>query len=185
MEFKFDEPKAAQAAAWLLRRHQKRLNGLELAKLLYLADRHALCQLGYPITGDRLVCISAGPVLQRVFELTRRSNQLNQRPGSLWSEYVQLSDDGELQDAGCEDLGDLSEYDCQVLDRICAQFGAMTLYELTRYTFELPEWIDPEGGMVVIDPKVILRSAGFDDEDLASISDQLNAERAFAAALGE
>ena len=182
MEFTFDEPKAAQAAAWLLRRREKRLNGLELAKLLYLADRHALCELGHPITGDRLVCISAGPVLQRVFELTRQSNQ---RPGSTWSEYVQISDDGGLQDAGCEDLGDLSDYDCEVLGRICAQFGAMTLYELTRYTFELPEWVDPEGGMVEIDPKVILRSAGFEDDDLASISDQLNAERAFAAALGE
>ena len=182
MEFTFDEPKAAQAAAWLLRRHGDPMWDVKLAKLLYLADRHALCELGHPITGDRLVCISAGPVLQRVFELTRQSNQ---RPGSTWSEYVLISDDGELHDTGCEDLGDLSNYDCEVLDRICTQFGAMTLYELTRYTFELPEWVDPEGGMVEIDPKVILRSAGFDDEDLASISDQLNAERAFAAALGE
>ena len=182
MEFVFDELKAAQAAAWLLRRHGNDLNGLELAKLLYLADRHALGELGHPITGDRLVCISAGPVLQRVFELTRRSSQ---RPGSPWSEYVRVSDDGNLCDTGCDDLGDLSDYDCEVLDQICAQFGAMSLYELTRYTFALPEWIDPEGGVVEIDPKVILRLAGFDDEDLASISDQLNAERALAAALGE
>ena len=182
MEFAFDERKAAQAAAWLLRRHKGNLNGLELAKLLYLADRRAMCEHGYPITGDRFVCISAGPVLQRVFELTKKSNQ---RAGSPWSEYVQVCDDGVLRDAGRGDRGELSDYDCNVLDRICEKFGAMTLYELTQYTFELPEWIDPEGGLVEVDPKVILRAAGFDDEDLAAISDQLNAERAFAAALGE
>lgn len=182
VEFSFDEHKAAQAAARLLRRHGGAMPGLQLARLLYLADRQAMCEHGYPITGDRFVCIATGPVLERVFELASKSNR---QRGSVWSEYVRISDHERLCAAIGDDWGELSDYDCAVLDRVCEQFGAMDAAELGKRMLRLPEWSDPEGGAVPIEPQLILRRAGFDDAELADIAGQLSAERALAAALGK
>ena len=177
VEFSFDERKAAQAAARLLRRHGGQMDGLQLARLLYLADRQAMCEHGYPITGDRFVCIAAGPVLERVFELTRKSGRQH---SSVWSEHVRISDHERLCAAIGDDWGELSDYDCAVLDRIYEQFGTMDAAELGKRMLRLPE-----GGAVAIEPQLILRQAGFEDAELADIAGQLNAERALAAALGE
>lgn len=182
VEFSFDERKAAQAAARLLRRHGGQMHGLQLARLLYLADRQAMCEHGYPITGDRFVCIETGPVLERVFELASKSNR---QRGSVWSEYVRISDRERLCAAMGDDCGELSDYDCAVLDRVYEQFGAMDAAELGKRMLRLPEWSDPEGGAVPIEPQLILRRAGFEDAELADIAGQLSAERALAAALGE
>ena len=181
-EFIFDERKAAQAAAWLLRRHGGPMPGLQLARLLYLADRQAMCEHGYPITGDRFVCIATGPALERVFELTRKPHRQH---GSVWSEYVRTSNHERLCAAIGDDCGELSDYDCAVLGRIYEQFGAMDAAELGKHMLTLLEWSDPKGAAAPIKPQLILRRAGFDDADLADIAGQLNAERALATALGE
>ena len=181
VEFSFDERKAAQAAARLLRRGGQ-MPGLQLARLLYLADRQAMCEHGYPITGDRFVCNSAGPALERVFELTSKPSRQH---GSVWSEYVGSSDHERLCAAIGDDCGELSDYDCAVLDRICEQFGAMDAAELGRRMRTLPEWSEPKGAAAPIEPRLILRQAGFDDAALADIASQLKSERALATALGE
>ena len=181
VEFSFDERKAAQAAARLLR-HDGPMPGLQLARLLYLADRQAMCEHGYPITGDRFVCIATGPALERVFELTHRSSRQH---GPVWPEYVRISDHERLSAAIGGDCGELSDYDCAVLDRICEQFGAMDAAELGKRMRALPEWSDPKGAAAPIEPRQILRQAGFDDAELADIAGQLKAERALATALGE
>ena len=46
----FNERKAAQVAAWFLRRSGRRMAHLKLMKLMYLADREALNEFGFPIT---------------------------------------------------------------------------------------------------------------------------------------
>ena len=71
-----------------------------------------------------------------------------------------------------------------MLDAIHAEFGAMSLHELGKRMFKLPEWTDPEGGAVPIDPKRILRSAGYAEEDIDAINEQLNAVRALVDVLG-
>jgi uncharacterized phage-associated protein len=57
VRFPFDERKAAQAAAYLLKKHDGRLNFMKLIKLLYLADRKSLLENGKPITGDRMLAM--------------------------------------------------------------------------------------------------------------------------------
>ena len=63
MRFIFQEEKAAQAAGYLLNKYpSKSHNLMALLKMLYLADRMALVETGYPITGDRMVSMPNGPV---------------------------------------------------------------------------------------------------------------------------
>ena len=93
-------------------------------------------------------------------------------------------EDRDVRHCGQVSRDDLSDYDIKVLDAVHDEFGALNLRDFGAHMFQLPEWVDPEGGAVVIDPKVILRSAGYDQEDIDSINEQLNAVRAFTDALG-
>ena len=181
MEFTFDERKAAQAAAWLLRRHGSPMWDVKLAKLLYLADRHALCEAAHPITGDQFVAMPFGPILGGVFERLRRPDHA---PDSPWATFVICDEDRDVRHCGQASRDELSDYDIEVLNAVHDEFGELDLYDLGAHMFQLPEWVDPEGGAVVIDPKAILRSAGYDQEDIDAINEQLNAVRAFVDALG-
>jgi hypothetical protein len=57
----FDERKATEAAAYLLRLRGGRMSYLKLIKLLYLADREALSRWGFSVTNDRHVSMPHGP----------------------------------------------------------------------------------------------------------------------------
>src|SRR5260370_12146701 len=65
----FNERKATEAAAHLLKLRGGRMSYMKLIKLLYLADREALLRFGCPITTVRYVSIDRGPVLSRVLNL--------------------------------------------------------------------------------------------------------------------
>ena len=57
----FNERKVAQMAAFFLGRSPAcRMSDFKLMKLLYLSDRQAMREFGRPISGDRLVRMTAG-----------------------------------------------------------------------------------------------------------------------------
>jgi hypothetical protein len=55
VRFRFNERKAAQAAAYLLAKRGGRMDYRKLLALLYLADRQKLVERGHTITGDAFV----------------------------------------------------------------------------------------------------------------------------------
>ena len=73
MGLRFNEAKATQAAACLLKLRGGQMSYLKLVKLLYLADREALLRWDRPITTDRYVSMDNGPVLSRVLNLINGS----------------------------------------------------------------------------------------------------------------
>src|SRR5437763_17099820 len=83
--FQFDVEKTIQAAAFLLRREfGHRMNYMRLLKLLYLAERESLKEVGKPITGSRVIAMQRGPVLEDVFALIRGEH----RAIPKWSEFI-------------------------------------------------------------------------------------------------
>ena len=168
MQFVFDERKAAQAAVHLLRRYGKPMRYISLIKLLYLADRKALIETGYPITGDRLVSMRRGPVLSRVFDLIKAETEDDH---SVWHDYVTPPTNYKVEATGSEEIDEaddeLSDYDKVVLDTIFDEFGGRTWGDLIDYTHTLPEWVDPKGSSRDIDPRDILESAGLDEEEIS------------------
>ena len=175
MQFVFNERKAGQAAAWLLRRHDGAMSYFSLIKLLYLADRRALIETGYPITGDHPVSMPHGPVLSRVYDLIKGAD------GVAWREFVTPPDGWDVRAAGCEEIGKLSEYETDILDEVDAKFGGLRWWELRNLTHALPEWQDPRGSSVEIDPAVVLRAEGVSEEDIKEFAAQAEAIRAFEA----
>ncbi len=158
MRFMFDEGKAAQAAALLIGLHGGRINYMALLKLLYLADRRALIETGYPITGDHMVSMPHGPVLSRIYgRISTGAPPIGQ---SVWHKWISDPVRYEVEARGEVPDDRLSRYEIATLHAIHDRFGAMDQWALRDLTHELPEWEDPGGSSHPIRPERILESAG-------------------------
>lgn len=148
---------------------------LKLLKLLYLADRQALLELGRPITFDRFVSMPNGPVLSRTCDL------ITSEPGpggpSYWGKHISLPSNYEVELVSSAAPNDqLSPAEEAVLDSVFERFGKMDRWKLVAYTHTLPEWQDPHGSSVPIDLIDILRAQGVNEEDARAIEEALAAE---------
>jgi hypothetical protein len=144
MRFVFDPEKAAAAAAYLAQCANGRAPSVEqLGALLYLADRHALVESGYPITGATIVSTDAGPRL------------------------LQFPDTLPPPGGGSQAL---SEFDEEVLAQTYLEFGNLTPGGLADYARSLPEWADAGGSGSEIGPRRILEAAGKSPEEVKAIS---------------
>ena len=182
VRFEFDERRAAQAASRLLRASGGELPCLKLISLMYLAERRSLSDDGYSITGDRFVSMPTGPALKGTLHLMRRGSS-----DSEWSKYVTSSVGYSARSTGEECRDGLSDYDCDLLDEVAAEFGRMSERELAEYTRALPEWerCGPSESPAEIDPAAIMKIAGHSDDAIAAVAEQLDAELAFRRQLRE
>lgn len=181
MEFAFNERKTAEAAAHLLHMAGGSMDLLVLLKLLYLADRRTLIERGMPITGDRMVSMKKGPVLARVYDATK--GKYVAMPS--WETFVSMPKEGDpskrvrlLEEPPAE--GRLSNYEIAVLQDIHTQHGHDDKWDLSDLTHKLPEYRDPGDSRLPIDPKVILRSAGKTEEEIAWTDELARTSRAMA-----
>src|SRR5229473_2225152 len=95
MQTRFNQTKAAQAAAVFLRLRGNKMSYLKLIKLLYLLDRTALDRWERPVTGDRYVSMKLGPVLSNVRDLI-----VWEQPGSetdLWHQLIRNTGSFEVE----------------------------------------------------------------------------------------
>ncbi|MDQ3624138.1 MAG: Panacea domain-containing protein [Verrucomicrobiota bacterium] len=168
---RFNERKATQAAAHLLRLRGGPMSYLKLIKLLYLADREALLRWGRPISTDRYVSMDRGPVLSRVLDLTTNGED----PGtpSIWVSSITEPRNYEVELKGDAGDDELSEAEIQLLDQVFAQHGKMSRWDLVKLTHALPEWIDPRGSAIEITYRDILKAGGKSDLEIAAVEEEL------------
>jgi uncharacterized phage-associated protein len=168
---RFNERKATQAAAHLLRLRGGRMSYLKLIKLLYLADREALLRWGRPISTDSYVSMDRGPVLSRVLDLATDGED----PGtpSIWASSITAPGSYEVELKAEAGNDELSEAEIQLLDRIFAEHGKKSRWELVKLAHSLPEWIDPRGGAIAITYRDILKAGGKSDLEIAAIEEEL------------
>ncbi len=166
MEFVFDEKRAAQAAAYLLRLHGAPMAATKLAQLLYLADRRAFVEVGYPMTGDRFVATPHGLAPGRILDLLTWGCRDEDTP---WAAHVSPPSGYCVTAKGSPAKEALSEYDGELLAVVLEEFGGMEQWELADYTRTLAEWVEPEGRgcTAAVDPLVILREAGYAEDEIA------------------
>ena len=166
MRFRFKARKSAQAAAFLLKARGGRLPYIALIKLLYLADRESLIQTGSPITGDRMVSMKYGPVLCEIVDFIRGEDPSSLRP-AVWFDYITVpSNHNVCLRPPDPELDELSPKELRVLDEIHRKYGGLDRSALVRYTRLLPEWRDPGNSVLDIDPRDILRFAGWDEDSI-------------------
>lgn len=135
--FKFNQQKAIQAVAFLLKqKHATRSdNYMRVLKLLYFADRESLKETGSPITGDRFVAMKHGPTLSRLVDL------VNQREvGNVeWDKYIERNeyDIRLINDPG---NGKLCRYEIDLLKRIWEENRELGEWQVAMKSEDLPEW---------------------------------------------
>jgi len=180
---KFREEKATQAAARLLQHRGGRMHYLKLLKLLYLADRRALVELGRPISYDLFVSMPHGPVLSRTYDLI--AAEPDPESPSYWRRFISGPDAYAVQlltDAVPSDH--LSRAEEEILDRVFREFGHWDRWKLRDYTHSLPEYRDPGGSSLPIGIEEILLAQGMSREDAEAIKDELDVDSVVEEAAG-
>jgi uncharacterized phage-associated protein len=177
----FREDKATQAAARLLKLRGGRMSHLKLIKLLYLVERESLTRFGVPFTYDSYVSMPHGPVLSATLD------RINERPmyeGGYWDQHITPKQNNEvaLRDAETVPADQLSRAEEALIDEIFRTHGHLSRWELVELTHQLPEWTDPHGSSLPIDPAAILLGEGYTEEDVADMRAEWE-EAAYAASL--
>lgn len=168
MRFVFNERKAAQTAARLLRAAGGKLDVIVLIKLMYLGDRRALAERGLPITGAYMVSMPYGPVLSEVLD----DINLGKRPpgrgdGGEWYQFVSEREGQSVRAVkGADSTDQLSRYELRIIDETFEEFGGIPMWDLVDLTHELPEWHNPGRSAKPIPPEEILRHVGKSDEQI-------------------
>lgn len=172
MRMRFNEAKATQAAARLLRNRGGRMSYMKLIKLLYLADREALARWGRPITTDSYVSMKHGPVLSGVLNLITDPDDPSQVQ-TAWSKHISAPEnyDVVLKEDSSGDL--LSEVEDELLDEISGRFGHINRWKLVELVHTLPEWKDPEGSALPIEYREILTAQKKKPEEIQAIENEL------------
>lgn len=185
MPLRYCEERAAQAAARLLKRRGGRMSYLKLLKLLYLADRKALVELGQPITCDLFVSMDKGPVLSRTYDLIREEPTPFDEP-SYWRQLISPPADFDVRLLTTDAPNDyLSTAHEEILDATFAEFGHWNRWDIVQYTHGLPEFQDPQGSSIPIDLRTILLSEGLTERDADAVMGALDADARMEQLAGE
>ncbi len=156
MNLVFNEKKATQATAYIL----DKLGGTEyyikLIKLLYIADRKAIAELGLPITSDHYVSMDKGPVLSAIYNL------INEGPSpdvpSIWHDFISPPKNYRVSLDDNPGTGSLNQYEKEILDKVVQEFGSWNRWDLIDYCHRFPEYQDPHGSSIPITIDQILNA---------------------------
>lgn len=174
MRMRFNEIKATQAAAHLIkRRGQGYMSYMKLIKLLYFADREALLRWGSPITADAFYSMDRGPVLSRVHDLVTEGASPTEP--HFWEQHLQPHGDHEVRMIADPSNGELSEAEEELLDEVFARFGNLSRWAIVDEAHKLPEWEDPRGGRIPIRYADILRFGKKTPQQIEAILRDLHA----------
>ena len=149
-----------------LRQHGEPMEADRLIMLLYLVDRRAFIESGYPLTGDDFVSAADGPTLRTLSSLMFGDDGLT---GNEWSTYVERVGTDRLTHTQVEDVGALSERDCMRLGEILDKHQSMPCSLISRKIRHLPEWQAPTEMFEPLDPVVLLRDAGSSNEEIEEV----------------
>ena len=136
--------KAIQLAAFLIKLNGGKENYTKLIKLLYLAEREAILNWGFPILFDDLYSMRNGPVVNTIMDIIRHKD-INE----LWDKYINtIKFDVVLLDNPGED--ELSLAEMQLLENIYKEHKDKNWSEMISFTHQLPEYVKVENGRKTI-----------------------------------
>lgn len=142
-----------------------------LLKMLYLADRELLQRRGQPITGDQPVSMKNGPVLSKIYDLTK-GGLVEHR--AFWEQHITDAPNGDTEISLIKESGSeyLSKAEIKVLDEVFDKFHNFSWSQLVHYCHTLPEWEDPGASSSPIDFEKILGALGKNPAEIKEIENQ-------------
>ncbi len=166
----FDIKKAIAATAFLIEREGGSEDMFVLLKKLYYADRLGLIKWGKPITGDSLASLDKGPILSRVYDFLKGTGL--EKDLIQWNDVVRREDNYRIVLRKEADKGVLSEREIETLEEARKTINEVPKRRLAKWLHEqCPEWEDPHGSSIPIDPSKILRIAGKSEDEIRQIEE--------------
>lgn len=146
---------------------------LKLIKLMYLIDREALLSWGRPLTFDRYVSMGEGPVLSRTYDLIKHAIP----PGVqlYWHQFVDPAPDYSVTLSKEPESDEISDATASLIADVFEQHGHKSRWDVVEFTHGLPEWQDPEGSVIPIEYRDILRESDRTDLEIAEFEDEMEA----------
>jgi len=174
MNLRFDEAKATQVAALVLKLRGGRMHYIKLIKILYLIDREGLKRWGIPVTTDRYVSMDHGPVVSNIFNLITDGD----KPKPIWSRYISpILGDYEvelLQDAPAPSTDRLSRAEESLIAEVYEEIGRKNRWDIIHnHMHKLPEWRPPDGSSIPIHIRQILEALGEDRDEISATLKEL------------
>ena len=136
MHCRFDVLKAVQSAAVLLRRERKRMTRLRLLKLLIIADRRSIQEMGRPILGSRVVAMDNGPLHSAIYDLIKGEHPAQ----AVWSKFIMTDGPLFVQLIDEPDVSQLSRPEIALLTQVSEELADQDDYTLSQMTHEFPEF---------------------------------------------
>ena len=165
---KFDIEKTIAAVGFLAEHEGGKLDMFLAIKMLYLGDKESLIRWGTTITGDSFVSLPKGPVLSTIYDLFK--GEAPQKFQREWDTYFSERVNHSIHLLLPVDVEILSEREMEVLEEARRQINSFAPWDVAEWLHQTcPEWQDPNGSMIPIDPNVILRNAGRSEEDIRII----------------
>ena len=158
MHCRFDVVRAVQAAAVLLRKERKRMTRLRLLKLLLIADRRSIKEMGVPIFGSRIVATDNGPMHSAIHDLIRGNH-----PGEpIWSKFIMSDGPRDVVLVDEPDVSNLSRAEIDLLTKVCDELAAEDDWALSVITHGFQEWKDyyHEGTFTEIPLEAVIDGVG-------------------------
>lgn len=171
--------KLIQTVNYVLSKFDGKLNYTKLIKLLYLADREAILQTDFSITGDTYASMPLGPVLENTYDFIRGISQ-STRNQSLWNTFF-LKDSFILKSLqNYVPISKLSKFETDILDTIVEKYRLYSYEDMVAVVHNkdiCPEWTDPKGSSLPLPKQDILLCMGRTKEQIEAIEeeDRLNA----------
>lgn len=168
-EYIFDDRKATQVAAMLLKLAGGKMQYLKLLKLMYLIDRKAMETIQSPVTNDLYCSMKCGPVLSNTYDVIKeKSLQID-----YWNTYIQRSGKNHISLIhSCPD-SELSDEEVEIIEKIYKEFGHWEQWHLVdNYMHKLPEYTKTTGS-IPIPRKRILKELGYSEEQQNKIEEEL------------
>jgi uncharacterized phage-associated protein len=170
MLLNFDIEKTIAAVAYLVQREGGELDVFLAIKALYVADKDALIQWGKTITGDSFVSMDKGPVLSTTYNLFKGEGPESEQ--AVWNANISGRVNHKVHLLHDVPLDALSEREIEALESARLQIQSMPPWRVARWLHDnCPEWQDPRGSSMPIDPSVILREAGISEEEIQGIEE--------------
>jgi hypothetical protein len=186
LNLNFNIKKAKAAAAYLIEHSGGSQAMFYLIKMLYYADRTALINWGNSITGDSFASLQKGPIVSDIYNFLKvpAVGQPQSRNAVEWRESIgrRNSADNEIFVLQEVDQSVLSEREIEVLEQ--ARLVINQIHgSIAKWLHDnCPEWQDPRGSSIPIDPSVILRLAGRSEEEINEL-EETNHQVAFLNSL--
>jgi uncharacterized phage-associated protein len=147
--FNFDEAKTTQAAAFLLKKNDGKMNYMKLIKLLYLADREALSLWERPLTGDSYVSMDNGPVLSNVLDKINYGKTPSAK--SYWHKYISNPSSYNVSLKQEPEFDELNKQERELLTAIFKEYKTFDQWEMVDICHKiLQEWQNPKGTSIPI-----------------------------------